>query len=299
MSKPLWTILAVLTLAFLLGKGALNLLEKRLNDAESARVGALNSHQANDRNDAQLWLDGLIANKNFAAFTRQEWEDLLGGKLRDPSPADPVNYQQSDSMRELILDHPSKPGWTLHILYYKGHADSFYWLGPPGATSQPIPGADLFAVCEDIRDLLGPVSVLMWVLAMGRWQATLQDAQRRRRIRTLLAACAISALAWLTDPSIQFIRPPLPFPFVPIILLVLTVPAVVLLNRRRSDEPLCPTRSCGYNLTANSSGTCPECGMPIPATLRRRIERAGNLPAKATSGAGGGAGGEQRMQIEK
>jgi hypothetical protein len=33
------------------------------------------------------------------------------------------------------------------------------------------------------------------------------------------------------------------------------------LSRRRERLNLCP--SCGYNLTANVSGTCPECGAPV------------------------------------
>jgi hypothetical protein len=33
-------------------------------------------------------------------------------------------------------------------------------------------------------------------------------------------------------------------------------------KRKRSSEVLC--RSCGYDLTGNTSGVCPECGQPIP-----------------------------------
>jgi hypothetical protein len=32
-------------------------------------------------------------------------------------------------------------------------------------------------------------------------------------------------------------------------------------RRRRRDPTACPT--CGYNLTANTSGICPECGTPV------------------------------------
>ena len=37
----------------------------------------------------------------------------------------------------------------------------------------------------------------------------------------------------------------------------------LLLPKRRERLGLCP--SCGYDLTGNVSGTCPECGRPVPA----------------------------------
>ena len=42
---------------------------------------------------------------------------------------------------------------------------------------------------------------------------------------------------------------------------------LLLLSRRvhpTPNHPVCPT--CSYNLTGNTSGTCPECGHPIPQT---------------------------------
>lgn len=35
---------------------------------------------------------------------------------------------------------------------------------------------------------------------------------------------------------------------------------------RHDDQSACPTcQACGYNLTGNTSGLCPECGTPLPA----------------------------------
>jgi hypothetical protein len=42
-----------------------------------------------------------------------------------------------------------------------------------------------------------------------------------------------------------------------------------------TGEPLCP--QCGYNLTGNTAGRCPECGSPIPRWLLRRIAAHGAL----------------------
>lgn len=39
------------------------------------------------------------------------------------------------------------------------------------------------------------------------------------------------------------------------------------LRRRRRNQCM----KCGYNLTANISGTCPECGTPIPKEIREKL----------------------------
>lgn len=51
-------------------------------------------------------------------------------------------------------------------------------------------------------------------------------------------------------------------------LVVLLVPTLILFRRVRAKPPGC-CRSCGYDLTGNTTGTCPECGArdrnrPIP-----------------------------------
>jgi hypothetical protein len=58
-------------------------------------------------------------------------------------------------------------------------------------------------------------------------------------------------------------------PILPFAIAFGIVPALALLHiawrcvRRRKDPNAC--RHCGYNLTGNLSGTCPECGSPVPA----------------------------------
>jgi hypothetical protein len=48
------------------------------------------------------------------------------------------------------------------------------------------------------------------------------------------------------------------FALLPVIWLFVRLTA----RQRNSGNPNCPT--CGYNLTGNLSGTCPECGTPLP-----------------------------------
>ncbi len=64
---------------------------------------------------------------------------------------------------------------------------------------------------------------------------------------------------------------------VPIWFLIATValPAILLAlrTRLRRCEPRCP--ACGYNLTGNVSGVCPECGAAVPVNLVQRGDSAG------------------------
>ena len=55
-----------------------------------------------------------------------------------------------------------------------------------------------------------------------------------------------------------------------IILASLLLPATYILTAFHTGKhpyPSCP--SCGYNITGNTSGTCPECGSPVPQASRQ------------------------------
>ena len=88
-----------------------------------------------------------------------------------------------------------------------------------------------------------------------------------------------SGIGWLGWSGIQFVKPelrwngtpPAPFDLVfPYWLLLLTaIPTAWLWHRdRRRIRPGCCLR-CGYDLTGNTSGVCPECGDKVhpPAVL--------------------------------
>jgi hypothetical protein len=71
----------------------------------------------------------------------------------------------------------------------------------------------------------------------------------------------------LRHPSIFFIilfqGPVWVFLIAPVAWLVLCIRS--LMARRQPDRWVGACRKCGYNLTGNISGVCPECGTPIPS----------------------------------
>jgi predicted RNA-binding Zn-ribbon protein involved in translation (DUF1610 family) len=66
-----------------------------------------------------------------------------------------------------------------------------------------------------------------------------------------------------------------------ILLFVVATPTTVLFWRDRHRRiPPGHCQTCGYDLTGNVSGVCPECGKPIPNDLRKKL--ANNQPEPTT-----------------
>jgi hypothetical protein len=65
---------------------------------------------------------------------------------------------------------------------------------------------------------------------------------------------------WLYGPA-NALRIPLWIPAA-----AATIPAIILWRRKRPQVGNCPT--CGYNLTGNVSGICPECGSETENRIR-------------------------------
>lgn len=119
---------------------------------------------------------------------------------------------------------------------------------------------------------------LTWKLAWRWWRPSFAAAYLLS-IGGLVAG-HMAATAYLT--SLGVVRTPqMTYPFEHDVLImfawgdaVLSMPAWLVLagclfvGRPRRIPGFCST--CGYNLTGNLSGVCPECGTPIPADLVRR-----------------------------
>ncbi len=109
--------------------------------------------------------------------------------------------------------------------------------------------------------LLVPIVLILW-----RYRRAL--AQIMLALAILCAAC--SSLDSRSDRplAIEFCQP---FFWAAAVMAALSILVGAWPNaqRRRSPYPLC--HKCGYNLTGNVSGVCPECGTPIPAVVHANI----------------------------
>jgi hypothetical protein len=118
-------------------------------------------------------------------------------------------------------------------------------------------GGSLFATVEWV-DTLGEERIA-W--GSGRVLLTLQDFERIpicARYSGFHELQARWSLSWWWSSRRISATIPLWLPF-----LLVALPTAFLFyrDRRRPGPNHC--QQCGYNLTGNLSGTCPECGMPV------------------------------------
>jgi hypothetical protein len=126
------------------------------------------------------------------------------------------------------------------------------WTQPGPWRTFPLPSVVNNTVSQDYDGLLvrGTPSVSNvaaadpsgWQVIRDRWHDRLDRQLVHMRYMWLVAATGILPLLWAAV-KYQQIR-----------------------NRRLLG--LCPT--CHYNLTGNTSGTCPECGSPVPSSTATR-----------------------------
>ncbi len=146
---------------------------------------------------------------------------------------------------------------------------------------QPFGSKSLEGVEAVRRVLLGPISErdeifipgiigslwLLSVLILAWWRTC-----RRVLIEIALATALAYTACWFTYPGRSLFFHPvkqllswiLGMPLASAFLLVW-----ILISTRPHKFPLCPI--CGYNLTANTSGKCPECGNFIPDEYKERL----------------------------
>ncbi len=121
---------------------------------------------------------------------------------------------------------------------------------------------------KPILVIAGIASALLAVHAKRRVEA--ERFQRHRAIvgsiaASLMIISTLHVIAMTLDSSLEHF----PWP------LAIGVPLLVVLydiRLRRTVHPPGYCLKCGYNLTGNVSGRCPECGTTIPRTIPERME---------------------------
>lgn len=121
---------------------------------------------------------------------------------------------------------------------------------------------------ESLRHYGLAVAAMAWlILLIG---AIGERSLRRRFGKGALAIAMLCAVLLATEPepASRVFRIHVPgAPWVGGGLVTVSFALLMIRRRQLSGEPQCP--HCGYNLTGNVSGICPECGNTTPEEIRR------------------------------
>ena len=168
-------------------------------------------------------------------------------------------------------------GWTVQFIFYPALSQSTRrglecakTIAPPSRYGEGPSYAALLAMEHARRAALLSAGGAWWLAFL-----TLLFARpwRRQLAQVCLAAALLAALAWLGDPLRTWDRAdwqaPLPIAIAAagvVSLVALVVPTC----RPTCTSDQAPCTHCGYDLTGNESGICPECGRVTP---RGRVDR--------------------------
>ena len=164
-------------------------------------------------------------------------------------------------------------GWTVRFDFHPWGRISTLQVTPPALRTEGIwgglgdPSFQMAAI--RIRQVLLVLCAAAWVtLAVLVPFAGIH----RRQLGSVMMLTGIAAfLAWMADPGRAGLWSIPPFGALPAAALTgIFVGLVVRVLPSRRSTIAIGRCACGYNLTGNISGVCPECGRPTPQELRRR-----------------------------
>lgn len=180
----------------------------------------------------------------------------------------------------IVADEHGRPKWTdpltgqAYFIQIREDGRIRTWSTAPGGwppACPPMPGTPpLLAATKQAQRELLPASTLIWPCLLLLYLVWRSARERPAEMMLALALVAIVANAMLIS---LYFRQHLDtylkeqFELGAITGFLLLVSGVLLLVARKwALKPLAPGLSCeacGYNLTGNNSGICPECGNPI------------------------------------
>lgn len=241
-------------------------------DAAGRRQEAIEAHE-----NATARLLGNIIRNNYASRDQipQMEADLNGGR---PLPRQRVDLPIGSFDRITLEGRALAPGcqgWKVQVDY--SATPRAIWTHirtlPPPATSKFVARMG----SEEMRHTVEKLRLLLLIICASTWLIVIAPAlvagpMRRELGQVAMAAALLALLAWSADPERRAFAslPSLNWVFIAssggLFIGLLSALLPVRAPHRRPDR--CPT--CHYDLTGNVSGTCPECGNPTPAELRRR-----------------------------
>lgn len=177
---------------------------------------------------------------------------------------------------EVAMWTDARRGWGFRLTFLGGKWSNFRVASAVPAVP-PRPTVSTFdELTEAIRWQGSIGSTVLWGLLL-----MLSLGLRHYRMvlgQLLLAAALVSFTAWLVRPNYILTSSGIfsnDRVFLGMFMLALSTMVIVwaVVEDRRRPPLMCP--DCEYNLKANVTGTCPECGNPIPQELQSRIQAAG------------------------
>jgi len=255
--KIAWRILLILSLVFTAVKIDLNiqrpreLLNHQLTEAAKHRAAATMPFLIPD-----LFSQAHDSPAGF--FTKGDLERRINNG--QPFRTHPLNAH--DETADWV-NPASQMKWQL--LFRDGRWISDSGVDYVGWKPLPAPSA-LYQITEQLRRTWLAVGFWLWcVLLVLLYFVWSQRAGARLIVHLMVAAALLNTLAKLLEPY-NFLRLALPhYGFLYLGGLMLLLSWLIRGDFKIDPVPEGFCRACGYNLTGNQSGICPECGSPAPA----------------------------------
>ncbi len=229
---------------------------------------------------ASVWTPGQAVDNLLATLTNQS-QSLVRQRVKNMFPrlefvasAEPDHDHKADSVIGL-WDPQTQNRWDLGFKDGKLRSDA--WRSPPFIGRWWVPLYRVRQACE----LIGLSALLLWVISVVVLRWVFRDRTIRCALLFTLSLLAVTAMllggTYVSVPKLPLagsgwtIQGHWPLlgkhGFAPALLglsAVLWTFGIWIgsLPTKTDDEPHC--QRCGYSLTGNVSGTCPECGTTIP-----------------------------------
>jgi hypothetical protein len=185
--------------------------------------------------------------------------------MEPPAPSALTGLPQDVEEAPAAADAVANEGAVANGVTWSPYFPYSYTATPPPA--HPGPSAWAVIQAARLRSALLVFGTAGWVIAL----LTLPLGRRwRRQIAQVMLACVLVAAAgWALEPGRSWALAAMTRPVPAALALGALVGLCALLAPARKA---CATHceNCGYDLTGNVSGVCPECGNPTP---RGKVER--------------------------